>query len=338
MKWVTKKFVFWLCVIHGFLQRKMSKQRHVRFNAEKVDLTLDPKECQRSLVLSSVKKDTTVQYKSRLNTLVRFLSKWRGYPEPDPATTTRDEFMCFLMSWKTQGLGDPEETRSALLQLQRACGVDTWAASNTVVKAVLGATGPKGPDKLVLEGNMVEQYEDFIMKAPTELLGPCRNCRMALESEWGRALLVWSNRLMQELGIRLCNLLDMKESHMDYKKKELYVPRLKQLGGPGILPSSREACITFKATVRLAGGWYAPYLFPRCVQKHLNASLREAGKFFRWEPGLVHTGYCLRHTGMRQKKKRVRAELQAVAEERGVTVQTARHYSRSNVKRRKFNN
>ena len=316
----------------------MSKQKHVRFDPAKVDRTLVPAECQRTLVLASVAESSRPQYLSRLSTLTTFLQTWRGERDAHALTTTQDEFMCFLMSWKDQGMGDPEETRSALLQLQRAHGVDTWAASKTVVKAVAGATGSKGPDKLVLESRMVRQYELFIMNAKIELLGPCRDCRlMSCEADIkGRKLLVWANRLMQEIGIRLCNLLDMQDHHLDPKKKELYVPRLKQAsGGPGCLPCSPEGMKAFQVVVKGNRGRYRSYLFPKCVQKHLNASLREAGRAFGWEPGLVHTAYCLRHTGMRQKKQRARNEMDAVAEDKGVSVQTAAHYSRPNAKRRK---
>ena len=314
----------------------MSKQKHVRFDASKVDRTLDPAECRKELVLGSVAESSQPQYRSRLNTLTDFLRTWRQDPDPDVVTTTEDEFMCFLKSWKTQGLGDPEETRSALLQLQRAMKVDAWAASKTVMKAVVGATGVRGPDKLVLDDDMISDYESFIMNAELELLGPCRDCRMLLDTIEGREVLVWANRLMQEVGIRLCNLLDLLDSHLNAQRGELYIPRLKQAGGgPGFLPCSAEGQEVIAKVQELAGDRRRGYLFPKCVQKHLNASLREAGTVFGWEPGLVHTAYCLRHTGMRQKKKRVEAELQAVANEKAVTVQTASHYSRPNEKRRK---
>lgn len=315
----------------------MATQRHVRFDPRKVNLGLDPGECQRDLVLGSVADSTQPQYESRLNTIARFLQTWRGEETCEVSTITQPEFMVFLKSWKEQGMGDPEGMRDALLQLQRALGLETWAASKTVIKAVKGATGMKGPDKLVLDSAMIDQYEDFMINAKVELLGGCRKCALHLDTEYGRDLLVWANRMMQEIGIRLLNLLDMKTYHLDRKKMQLFVPRLKQAGGgPGHLPCPSEGAMVFDEVVKLVAGRYKDYLFPRCIQKHLNASLKGAGAAFQWEPGLVHTGYCLRHTGMSEKKKRVSLEIETVAQERGVTFSTAQHYCRPNEKRRKL--
>jgi len=314
----------------------MVKQKHVRFDAKKADFTATERECLRELVPASIHPRSLRQYTSRLSTLCKFLQEARGLDVVDPVTTTRLEFLQFLKSWKTQGMGDPEQTRSALLKLQQAHGITTsFLKEDPILEAVKGATGEPGPDKHVLEELEQEQYEDFIMNAKVHLLGGCKKCRMRLDTRAGRVLLLWASRFLQAIPCRLMNLREFKAFHLEAEKERVYVEHLKTAGGgPGYLPCQELGQRTFEKCVEAANGNFGDYLFPTCVQKHLTRSLSSAAEAFHWEPDLVHTGYCLRHTGMRTRRVRIQDLLES--EEGGVSVPTVKIYNRDNAKRRKL--
>lgn len=315
----------------------MVRQKHVRFDATKVDVTLTERECLRELVPRSITEQTLYQYHSRLNTLCSFLREARGVSEVDPVTTTRLEFLQFLKNWKDQGLGDPEQTRSALLKLQQANGIaNSFLKEEPIVMAVQGATGKPGPDKHVLEEAAQSQYEHFILNAKLELLGGCRGCRMKLDSRFGRLVLLWASRFIQAVPCRLRNLRDFKTFHLEADDERVYVEHLKTAkGGPGYLPCKELGRKTFEECIAAADGCFRDFLFPTCVQKHLDRSLRAAAEVFGWDPGLVHTGYCLRHSGMRSRRVRIQDLLES--EEGGISVGTLKIYNRDNAKRRKLN-
>jgi len=313
----------------------MVRQKYTRYDATKTDLTATEQECLRELVPSSVCESTGRQYVSRLNTLCAFLRKARGVEVVDPVTTKRLEFLQFLKGWKAQKLGDPEPTRSALLKLQLAHGItSSFLKEDDVLLAVKGAAGKPGPEKHVLEETEKEQYEDFLMNAKPSFLGGCKGCRMKLETKEGRLVLFWASRFIQAVPCRLMNLREFKGFHLEAEMERVYVEHLKTAkGGPGYLPCNELGRRTFEKCVEIANGEFGDYLFPKCVQKHLTKSLVSAAEVFGWEPGLVHTGYCLRHTGMRSRRVSIQSLLEA--QEGGVSISTVKIYNRDNAKRRK---
>jgi len=328
--------VFLLRQTVRLLERRMVKQKHVRFDPTKADTTSTEQDCFKELVPASVAKSSLKQYNSRLNTLCGFLRQARGVTEVHPVSTTRQEFLQFLKSWKAQGLGDPEAVRDALLKLQLSHGMaNSFLEEKPVIMAVRGATGKAGPDKHVLEKAEQTQYEDFILNCKDKgHLGGCRNCRMRLDSKQGRLTLLWASRFIQAIPCRLMNLREFKGFHLEAEKERVFVEHLKtEGGGPGYLPCGKAGQQTFTACFDLAKGSYGDYLFPTCVQKHLTCSLQSAAEVFGWDSGLVHTGYCLRHTGMRSRKVSIQEMLES--QEGGVSVGTVRIYNRDNAKRRK---
>ena len=326
----------------GFLlemRKSMVRAKHIRYDVSQVDCTATERECLGELVPASVCDNSIIQYTSRLSTLTKFLRVARGLEDVDPATTTRLEFLQFLKGWKEQGLGNPEATRSALLKLQLARGVtSSFLKEGPVIQAVKGASGEPGPDKHVLEEAEQKQYEDFLLNAKPHYLGGCNKCRMRLDTRDGRLVLLWASRFIQAIPCRLMNLREFQGCDVDEENDRVYVRHLKTAGGgPGYLPCSTVGQHTFAKCVEAAKGRFGrngDFLFPTCVQKHLTKSLISAAEVFGWEHGLVHTGYCLRHTGMRSRRVSIQSLLES--EEGGVSVSTVKIYNRDNAKRRKL--
>lgn len=319
----------------------MSKQKHICFNLDKADYESTGADCQWSLLMRSVSESTLYQYRSRLNTLCRYVRRRRQLPPDaivDPLSCTKDEFLGFLKSWKDQTMGDPEQTRCALLLWQRAAGVEfPFTEEMGVRKAVEGAAGEPGPDKLVLDEEQQSQYEYFIMNCEPEAFGGCRGCRLNMESPVDRAIIVHASRFLKQVPCRLHNMREFRLVDMRPESGEAYVKHMKTCkGGPGYVPYDLIAQEIVGVVAESAAGRFNSFLFPTCVQKHLTSSLRAAGSFYAWEPGLVHTGYCLRHSGMRNRKKKATAVVDALlASDSGCSAKNARHYARDNAKRRK---
>ena len=156
-----------------------------------------------------------------------------------------------LKSWKAQGMGDPEQTRSALLKVQQMNGVaDSFQKEGPIIMATKGATGKPGPEKHVLEEAEQGQYEDFILNAKVELLGGCRSCRMELASRQGRLVLLWASRFIQAVPCRLMNLREFKGFHLEADEDRVFVEHLKTAGGgPGYLWYWKEK-MSFPAATR----------------------------------------------------------------------------------------
>jgi len=335
-----------------------TRQKHVSFKVERADFTTDEQECQCELVLRSVADQSRYQYWSRLNTLCRYIRARRGLPVDAPlppwppqsrvdlqeaVSCTRAEFLGFLKSWCDQSMGDPENTRSALLLWQRAWGIAApFTEEECVRKAVEGAAGQPGPDKLVLDDTYQAQYEQFLMNGETVELGPCRGCRMNLETVEDRELLVHASRFIKQVPCRLHNLREFEVTDLLEESGEAFVKHMKTCkGGPGYVPYDLVAQTIVSDSLKVSKGRFKTFLFPTCIQKHLTASIKSAGAFYGWEDGLVHTGYCLRHTGMRNRKKKIEeAAVKIVvntllAEESACSAQNANRYARGNEKRRK---
>jgi len=319
----------------------MATQKHVRFNPDIADCETDERQCQWSLVMLSVTDQTRYQYQSRLNTMCRYLRKRRGLAsevEVDPVSCTRAEFLGFLKSWKDQTMGDPECTRCALLLWQRASGIESPFTEETAIRrAVVGAAGEPGPDKLVLDNEQQGQYEEFLMNCETECWGGCRGCKLKLDIVTDRALMVHASRFLKQVPCRLHNLKEFRYRDMHPDTGEVYVQHMKTCkGGPGYAPYDLVAQEIVASIEECAAGRFNSFLFPTCVQKHLTQSLRAAGSYYGWDAGLVHTGYCLRHSGMRNRKSKAAVLVDAIlAADSGCTAQNAHHYARDNAKRRK---
>lgn len=320
----------------------MVRQKHINFDPAKADFVTTEEDCLFSLVMHSVSDNTRYQYWSRLNTLCRYLRARRNLAEDaqiEPISCSRAEFLGFLKSWSDQGMGDPEPTRSALLLWQRAWGIGKpFTEETAVIAACKGAAGHPGPDKLVLDEDSQEQYEVFLMRADTEQLGGCRTCGMDLEDPRDRELLVHASRFMKQVPIRLHNLREFESTDMLYETGEVFVKHMKTCkGGPGYAPFDLVAQDIVRSVISCGRGRFRTFLFPTCIQKHLTASLASAGVFYGWEEGLVHTGYCLRHTGMRNRKKNVTTAVTDVllASMSASSAGNVRHYARDNAKRRK---
>ena len=94
------------------------KQAHVRFDATKA--TIVPQHVARAaLIRGSVKPQTNRQYDSRLRVLSKYLAFIRGGEDPDVVGCTEDEFVMFLFNWMSQGGGNAEGFRSAVLARHR---------------------------------------------------------------------------------------------------------------------------------------------------------------------------------------------------------------------------
>jgi len=323
----------------------MARQKHICFDPEKADYTTSEQDCQWMLVMNSVCEKTRYQYRSRLNTLCRYIKKRRGITSDsdiDPLSCTQGEFLGFLKSWKDQTMGNPEQTRCALLLWQRAAGIKSpFTEDIAVMKAVEGAEGEPGPDKLVLDEEGQSQYEAFLMNCDPQAFGGCRGCKMDFSQDSNvvdRTVMVHASRFLKQVPCRLHNMREFRHQDMLPESGEAFVQHMKTCkGGPGYVPYDLVAQEIVESTLKAAAGRFGIFLFPSCIQKHLTQSLRAAGIFYGWEPGLVHTGYCLRHTGMRNRKKKATAAVDAIlAVDSGCSAQNANHYARPNEKRRKM--
>ena len=249
------------------------------------------------LVRSSVKDSSNAQYDSRLRTLEKFLRAIRGCDFVDAITCSKIEYVLFLANWREQGMGPARGTHCALLQLHRRYDVSpSFLDSKLMWKCTDGAgTNYKRSFKGVLTEGEQEQFNTFLGVCTTldDCCGSCQG-KPALR----RRIQIGFN-LLKKLPIRPGNLKDFQVVHFELHPGEeigrVFVVNWKTSRDGKWLPLPRDVLALALEAYDISDN---VFLFPRCIDKHLTAALREAEMVFEWPEGLVYTVHCVRHTCM----------------------------------------
>ena len=322
--------------------RSVTKQKHSRFNVEAIvtDITVD--DCRRSLFGGSVKLSSATTYDSRMRTLGRYLVKARLDPDAHPATCSEEEFWKFLYNWKLQGMAPASGVRSALLLEQRAMGGYFLSGGGfhalpsflekADVKLATKASGVNSAkvDKGVLDVTMHGQWQVLVLSSDDTDIdcgAACRTCLANAVTHLRNQMLL-AVRLMLAAPIRPGDLLNLRFAdllQLDTLQLNIFDPKV---NGHNRVPCGPDGVAIFLEAREYTS---RDYVFPRCISKHLERSLRLAELMYEWPEGLVFTPHCLRHTFMAAQQAKVHsAVLELVT---GVTCSTANHYGRTNADR-----
>jgi len=262
------------------------------------------------LVRSSVKDSSNAQYDSRLRTLEKFLRAFRGSDFADAITCSKIEYVLFLANWREQGMGPARGTHCALLQLHRRFDVSpSFLDSRLMWKCTDGAgTNYKRSFKGVLTSEEQEQFDIFLdtCAACDDTCGSCHG-KPAL-----RRRIRLGYKLLKQLPIRPGNLKDFEIAHFELQPGEeigrVFVKNWKTSRDGAWIPLPRDVLRSALEAYDLSDN---VFLFPRCIDKHLTAALREAELVFEWPEGLVYTVHCVRHTCMTNADEAVKGVTEA---------------------------
>lgn len=284
------------------------KQAHVRFDATKA--TIVPQHVARAaLIRGSVKPQTNRQYDSRLRVLSKFLAFTRGGEDPDVVGCTEDEFVMFLFNWMSQGGGNAEGFRSALLARHRQELVGASFLMKAEIKKMVKGAGSRGEkrQKGVVSEDQGEDLKALIRSDWGKITLACNTCNAALPWDYVGESTCYALDFMVVAPVRPGNLKDFRVEHLRRYGEiwQLWVEHLKTAGVAevgGWIEIELAAALVFQAAAEDA---VRGFLFPRCVAKHLDEALRRAQEVYGWAPQLVYSPHCLRHTMMMTKKVKV---------------------------------
>ena len=150
-------------------------------------------------------------------------------------------------------------------------------------------------DKGVLDASMISQWEKLVLACDDvdiDCGAACGTCR-ANEVTYLRQQMLLAVRLMLEAPIRpgdLRNLRFVDLLQLDILQLNIFDPKIE---GHNRVPCGSGGVVIF---LEARGYTSREYVFPRCISKHLERSLRLAELMFEWVEGLVFTPHCLRHT------------------------------------------
>lgn len=139
--------------------------RYKRFDPAKIT-DLSTAAALNNLVVGSVSVSSGLQYRSSLNTILAFLCTVRQ-EEMTLLDMEPHEFIAFLQSCQEQGLAGAEGYRSALLNFQRANGIEQWAGQRTMLlaaKGVKNAALSLKVDKGPITEQMALQFVELMLR------------------------------------------------------------------------------------------------------------------------------------------------------------------------------
>ena len=300
--------------------RAPCKQSHTRFDVRKVMHGLDVDEEAGKLVMAATKDTSNEQYRSRLNTLEKFLREIRGVTAAPAHTCSKEEWVLYMANWHRQKMGPANGQHCALLQLHRSLGmVPSFLEQRMFWKMTYGASSnfvrvPKG----VLDATMQASFLSYLPFAKA-MERPCKGCG----GHTNRIRLTEiAFEVMTRLHIRPGNLKDMEAKHVEVALGRIFVPNWKTTKDGIHLPLTRDVMqLLLEALTRSPND----YMFHRCVDKHMTEVLREAEVTMDWPRGLVFSVHCLRHTGMSNKVGKIESAVKQLVA--SVTGQTFDHYA-----------
>ena len=323
--------------------RKTVKQTHHRFDVEIMDMTVTPAQARRDLIGGSIKLSSATAYDSRMRTLGRYLCKARGIADAHPATCSEDDFWLFLFHWKAQGMAPAAGVRSALLKEHTAMGgfflqdgsFYGYLPSFLQKRDIMTATEASGAnfvkvDKGVLDQVMISQWESLVSNCEDldiDAGATCSTCRLQHASNLRRQM-VLAERLMLSAPLRPGDLKDLRFAdllHLETLQLNVLDPKV---SGRNRIPCGHEALAIFAEARGLTS---SVYVFPRCIAKHLDRSLRLAEEIYEWPLGLVFSPHCLRHTYMAGQRDKILDVVTGVMST--VSAATYTTYSRTNAER-----
>lgn len=320
----------------NFMVRTPTKQAHVRFEVGKSNGGVTKRNGSGKLgvlVKKSVGEKTLGQYVSNIRALEMFLNSTRA-AAVDVTTITRDEFIEFLFQWHELGKGPVKGVVAALKHRVRQGGKELGFLEDAdIKKAMIGAASNSNKrDKSILSKEQLRVVSKFIKECEEEDLGNCscdHHKEFCSRDRLRAALLMYGYT-----PVRPFNVVEMQSCHLNDDESIIHVPHLKTAGGgPGDLPIEKKGVTLFKACAETSRNGY---LFPRCVNQHLGHVLRKCEVKYGWGNGLVFSVYCLRHTGMERRKKKVEGALQELVS--GITAGTFRTvYTKTNRRAGKLN-
>jgi len=232
-----------------------------------------------------------------LSALAKYVNNRRGQVGADLLSLAEDEFIMFLYEWKQQGKGCARGVWSALVNLYRANGIKdnkSFLHDEDVMKAVEGASANFYPvNKGVLNETQNDQLNTFMETCAAEQLGKCTWCKSKGVKNLRRRLRL-AKDFMRGTPIRPGNLKDLEKVDMldSMSPPRVHVRKPKVRGKDKELVTP-EALQAWKEAEKLAEN---EKIFPRCVDTHLTAVLRNAEVEYGWDQGLVMTVHCLKHT------------------------------------------
>lgn len=310
----------------------MAKQRRGKFKSRANPRTAT--EARTTLVEASVSASTQKIYTSKLRGLQEFLKKQRKSQSEEAETMTEDEFMQFLDVWKEDGMGSAEGHRSALLWLHRRQGVVSFCEKKVVKLATEAAgKGTRGPDKGVLTQR---QVDELVYDLSYGKLGDyyCKTCAThGWTPESSLQALILAVRMMTETFVRPGVLPDLTVNAVYRTEGGAVVKVFDKVVQGDVEKSTTQRVLDMTHSVERPGN----YVFPRCIQSHLAATLRDASVEKGWDSGLVWSPMCLRHTAHMEMGKKVEDMVRNLVHELGGSSPgvTKQHYMKALVKRRR---
>ena len=185
-------------------------------------------------------------------------------------------------------------------------------------------------DKGVLDATMHHQWQMLVLSsddADIDCGAACGTCLANVVTHL-RNQMILAARLMLAAPIRPGDLLNLRFAdllQLDTLQLNIFDPKVH---GHNRVPCGPDGVAIFLEAREYTS---REYVFPRCISKHLERSLRLAELMYEWPEGLVFTPHCLRHTFMAAQHAKVQAAVLELAT--GVTCSTANHYGRSNADR-----
>ena len=280
--------------------RAVTKQPHTRFSATEESCPYGHEQYDKALnmlVRGAVKDSSNTQYDSRLRTLEKFLRHSRNRDFADALSCTKQEWILYMANWLHQGMGPANGVHSALLQLhQRYDVLPSFLEGKLMWKVTKGASSNfKRVNKGCLSPPQQDDFSRFL-RTCTSLDNDCPSCR-GKPNVRRRTELAFD--VMRNLPIRPDNLKGFELSHCAYQAGamvgQVFVKDWKTSTSGEWLPLTPGVLKLMLEAYELSGN---VFLFPKCVGKHLTDALRESEGVFAWEPGLVYTVHCVRHTCM----------------------------------------
>lgn len=319
------------------------KQPHHRFDVDTIDMSVTPAQARRDLIGGSIKLSSSTTYDSRMRTLGRYLTKARNVPDSHPATCSENDFWLFLYHWKAQGMAPAAGVRSALLKEHTAMGgfflqdgtfchqLPSFLQKDDLMTATeaSGANFVK-LDKGVLDEVMIAQWEALVTNCEDSEIEAGSSCGTCLRTVSNlRRQMILAERLMLAAplrpgdlkGLRFADLLILEPLQINVLDPKVT--------GRNRIPCGHAAVEIFAEARTLSS---SEYVFPRCISKHLDRSLRLSEELFEWPFGLVFSPHCLRHTFMSGQRAKIADVVTGVIS--SISSSTFGTYARPNEERR----
>jgi len=313
--------------------RLCAKQAHTRMKFDSLQIV--PLSTSRpDLIATSVKRQSMVQYDSRLRTLGKYLAATRPGGSADILSCTKEEFFSFLYNWKLQKKGPAGTTRSALVKQHDVHGIyPSFCRDRDTVLAVEGAgANCEHVDKAVLSPEQRDVFLDAVLYGPDEALGSCALCKKNGCGADFRLRLQIEAEFLWEVPVRLTDAGHLKLNHFNDSKRPrwVFVEGLKTAPHGGNIIVNDDGWDLFEAGAALTTN---DFLFPKCGAQHLGAIVQWCQVTHEWEDDLAWVAYTMRHTGMNKRERKVEEAVSELIH--NVSRPVSKGYSRPNSERRR---